>query len=83
MGGRGQNYTVVQLSREVKDMKDMKDMKDIQLYDEVEILNTGERAFVVDIDEAPGHDSYMLEIKGKNELPDFYKRKDFKFIKRD
>ncbi|WP_276690146.1 MULTISPECIES: hypothetical protein [Acidaminococcus] len=58
-------------------------MKDIKLYDEVEILSTGERAFVVDVDENPDHDSYMLEIKGKNEMPDFYKRKDFKFIKRN
>ncbi len=58
------------------------DAKEIQLYDEVEILKTGERAFVVEMDTHPGHDSYMLEIKDKNELPLFYKRKDFKFIRR-
>ena len=58
------------------------DAKEIQLYDEVEILKTGERAFVVEMDTHPRHDSYMLEIKDKNELPLFYKRKDFKFIRR-
>ncbi len=60
----------------------MEDKKDVQLYDEVVILKTGERAFIVDIDTTPGHDSFMLEIKGKNEMPDFYKRKDFKFLRR-
>lgn len=57
-------------------------MNDIQLYDEVELLETGERAFVVWFDNIPGHDSYLLEIKGKNALPHFYQRKEFKFIKR-
>jgi hypothetical protein len=50
--------------------------------DEVEILKTGERAFVVWADDNPAHDSYLLEIKEKNEMPDFYSRKDFKLIKR-
>lgn len=57
-------------------------MTNVQLYDEVEIKETGERAFVVWIDPVPGHDSYLLEIKGKNEMPDFYKRDDFTFVKR-
>ena len=53
----------------------------IQLYDEVETLKTGERAFVVEMDTRFGDSIYLLEIKDKNELPHFYERKDFKFIK--
>lgn len=58
------------------------DTKKIQLYDEVEILKTGERAFVVEMDTRSGYGIYLLEIKDKNELPHFYDRKDFKFIRR-
>mgnify|MGYP000091324372 CR=1 FL=1 len=57
-------------------------LSDIQELDEVEILATGERAIVVDVPVIPGQDSYMLEIIGKNEMPLFYTRKEFKFIKR-
>lgn len=37
---------------------------------------------LVDVPVIPGQDSYMLEIIGKNEMPLFYTRKEFKFIKR-
>ncbi|WP_432643219.1 hypothetical protein [Acidaminococcus sp.] len=60
----------------------MSDMHDIKELDEVQILKTGEYAFVVWADDDPTHDSYLLEIKGKNEMPNFYSRKDFKFISR-
>lgn len=52
-------------------------MTEIKLHDEVVIKETGEEAYVVWIDEDPEHDSYLLEIKEKNETPKFYKRKDF------
>lgn len=58
------------------------DLSDIQELDEIEILAAGERAIVVDVPVIPGQDSYMLEIIGKNEMPLFYTRKEFKFIER-
>ncbi|WP_178323699.1 hypothetical protein [Acidaminococcus timonensis] len=60
----------------------IKNIHGIQELDEVEILKTGERAIVVWADDDPAHDSYLLDIKGKNEMPDFYSRKDFKLIGR-
>lgn len=56
-------------------------MRDYNLYDEVEIIATGEHAFIIWYDEIPEHDSIMLEIKGKNEFPKFYERKDFRVIR--
>lgn len=63
----------------------MTDMHDIQELDEVEIIKTGERAIVVSIDESDKemlYDSFILEIIDKNEMPDYYRRDEFKFIKR-
>ena len=57
-------------------------MNDCKLHEEVEIKATGERAFIVWYDEDSDHDSFLLEIKGKNEMPLFYKRKDFQKIHR-
>ena len=56
-------------------------MEEYQLYDYVEIENTQERGFIVWLDNK--QDSYMIEIKGKYELPKFYQRKDFKRIGKD
>ena len=53
-------------------------MTEYKLYDYVEILKTHERGFIVWYDEDdPQKDSYLIEIKDKNEMPLFYERKDF------
>lgn len=53
-------------------------MIDVEMHEEVIIKKTGEHAFIVWFDEEnPEKDSYLLEIKGKCEMPDFYERKDF------
>lgn len=53
----------------------------IKMHDKVEIIKTKEIAFVVWFDESnPNTDSFMLEIDGKNEMPDFYQRKDFRKV---
>ena len=64
----------------MKRARKIKSINGIQELDEVEILKTRERAFVVWADDNPAHDSYLLEIKEKNEMPDFYSQKDFKLI---
>ena len=56
-------------------------MRDYKLHDEVRIKETGERAFIVWYDEEEGHDSILIEIDGKCEMPKFYKRKDIEIIK--
>ncbi|WP_297862662.1 hypothetical protein [uncultured Acidaminococcus sp.] len=66
----------------MKKARKVKSINGIQELDEVEILKTGERAFVVGADDDPAHDRYLLEIKGKNEMPDFYSQRDFKLINR-
>ena len=49
-----------------------------KLYDYVEIRSTHERGFIVWFDEEhPEKDSFLIEIKGKCEMPDFYESKDF------
>lgn len=50
---------------------------DFKMHDEVIIKATGEHAFIVWYDDEEGHDSFLLEIKDKDEMPEFYKRKDF------
>ena len=49
------------------------------LYEEVELLKTGQRAYIVWVDE-DGMDSYLLEIIGSDESPHFYKQEDFKKV---
>ena len=54
---------------------------DFKLFDRVKLKATGEIAFIVWYNEDyPKVDSFLLEIKGKNELPKFYKRADFEVI---
>ena len=55
-------------------------IKDFKMHDRVKIKKTGEIAFIVWYDENPEHDSFLLEIDGKNEMPDFYKRADFEVL---
>ena len=54
---------------------------DIKLHDEVIIKETKEHAFVVWISDNSNEDSYLLEIKGKNEMPHFYSKDDFTILK--
>lgn len=57
-------------------------MNDIELYEEVEIIKTGERGYIVWFNEDDlTQDSCLIEIIGKNEMPRFYERKDFKKVK--
>lgn len=56
-------------------------MKDFKLHDRVRIKKTGEIAFIVWYNEKyPEVDSFLLEIKGKNEMPAFYERDDFEVL---
>lgn len=55
-------------------------MRDYKLHDRVKVKETGEIGFIVWYDDTYGHDSVMIEIEGKNEMPDFYKRADFDVI---
>ncbi len=52
-------------------------MNKIKIHNEVIIKETGDHAFIVWFSESPDEDSYLLEIKGKNEMPKFYSRNDF------
>lgn len=63
----------------------MTDTRDIQELDEVEIIKTGERAIVVSVDKNDKemvHDSFILDIVDKNEMPNFYHQEEFRFIRR-
>lgn len=52
--------------------------RDFKMHDRVRIKKTGEIAFIVWYDKKyPEHDSFLLEIMDKNEMPEFYERKDF------
>ena len=56
-------------------------MTEYKMHDRVRIKKTGEIAFIVWYDEEDSKmDSFLLEIAGKNEMPKFYKRKDFEVI---
>ena len=51
------------------------------MHDRVRIKETNEIAFIVWYNEDdPSEDSFLLEILDKNEMPKFYKRKDFEVI---
>jgi len=50
--------------------------KDI-LHKKVKIKATGEIACIVWYDEHPEHDSFLLDLVEKDELPHFYKFDDF------
>ena len=55
-------------------------MTDFKLYDRVRICANNKEAFIVWYDETPGHDSFLLELADEDEMPEFYKRKDFVVI---
>ena len=57
----------------------MKFKKDI-LHKKVKIKATGEIAYIVWYDEHPEHDSFLLDLAEKEELPHFYKFDDFIFL---
>ncbi len=56
-------------------------MKDYKLHDEVIIKKTKEKGFIVWYDEEPNHDSILIEIYDKREMPKFYKRDDIDIVK--
>lgn len=58
-------------------------MKKDLLHKKVIINETKEEAIIIWFDEVQEHDSYLLEIIGKDEMPKFYKRKDFTILKND
>lgn len=58
-------------------------MKKDLLHKKVIINETKEKAIIIWFDEVQEHDSYLLEIIGKDEMPKFYKRKDFTILKND
>ncbi len=54
---------------------------DFRLYDRVRIRKTGEEAFIVRFDDLyPEHDSFLLDLAGRDEMPKFYRRADFDVI---
>ena len=54
---------------------------DFKLHDRVILKLTKEIGFIVWYDEDyPEHDSFLIEIMGKNEMPHFYKRDDFEVL---
>ena len=56
-------------------------MAEYKMHDRVRMKETGEIAFIVWYDEEnPENDSFLLEIPDKDEMPKFYKRKDFDVI---
>ncbi len=56
-------------------------MRDVEMHEKVRIKKTGEFAFVVWFDEEePEKDSYLLEIDGANEMPEYYDRDDFEKV---
>lgn len=57
----------------------MKFKKDI-LHKKVKIKATGEIAYIVWYDEHPEHDSFLLDLAEKDELPLFYEFDDFIFL---
>ncbi len=58
-------------------------MKKDLLHKKVIINETKEEAIIIQFDEVQEHDSYLLEIIGKDEMPKFYKRKNFTILKND
>ena len=57
----------------------MKFKKDI-LHKKVKIKATGEIAYIVWYDEHPEHDSFLLDLAERDELPLFYEFDDFIFL---
>ncbi len=55
-----------------------KEDEEYKLHDEVIIKETGERGFVVWMDDK--NDSVLVEITGKNEMPKFHKKSEIKQI---
>jgi len=57
-------------------------MRDVILHEKVEIMNTGEKATIVWMDEDNIEtDFYLLEVEGKEEtFVDYYQRDEFKKI---
>lgn len=55
-----------------------KEDEEYKEHDEVIIKETGERGFIVWIDEK--NDSMLVEIANKNEMPKFYKKSEIKHI---
>lgn len=59
----------------------MRFKKDI-LHKKVKIKATGEIAYIVWYDEHPEHDSFLLDLAERDELPHFYKFDDFIFLEK-
>ncbi|MCR5034394.1 MAG: hypothetical protein K6B42_03120 [Clostridia bacterium] len=59
----------------------MKETSEIKMHDRVRIKATGETAFIVWFNEDdPSQDSFLLELENKDEMPKYYKRRDFEII---
>ena len=53
------------------------------MHKKVRIKATGELAYIVWYDEKEGHDSFLLDIIDKNEMPEFYSFADFELLEHE